>query len=263
MEPQKLDRILLVEDSYHIRSLLNMTLTVLNNYQVYAFDCGETALNQAADLDPQLIILDVMMPGMDGPTVMEKLKTFSKYRDIPYIFLTSKVHRDDLADFERYGVTGVIAKPFEPTELSGMIESIWAKYHQSRNDLYKDQFLLLQEEYLENLHITIDSLNRHTNSLEQHIGYTSDQLDELSILINDLCGSGKTYGFDDISSSAQILVNFLATVDPVEGTVSLSERDSARVTALILGLITIIEKACEDAKSPERLKGSISFTKQK
>ncbi|WP_419834936.1 response regulator [Endozoicomonas atrinae] len=262
MEPQKLDRILLVEDSYHIRSLLNMTLTVLNNYQVYAFDCGETALNQAANLDPQLIILDVMMPGMDGPTVMEKLKTFRKYRDIPYIFLTSKVHSDDLADFERHGVTGVIAKPFEPTELSPMVESLWTQYHQKRHAHYIEEFTELQGQYLDSLHSSIDLLNQHIFSLEEGKTYSSKQLEMLHVLVNGLCGSGKSYGFNDITSSAQVLANFLKTISPNNDSYSLSSRDASRITALILGLITIIEKACEDTESPERLKGSVSFSRK-
>lgn len=259
MEIPKLDRILLVEDSYHIRALLNMTLTVLNNYQVTPFDCGETALNNASKLNPQLVILDVMMPGMDGPTVMKKLQALPEYRDLPYFFLTSKVHSDDLAEFEQLGIHGVIAKPFEPTELANMIESLWTRFHKSRNDAYINEFSGLQEEYLENLHTSIDLLNKHLDRLEEKKQFSSDHLDDLCILVNDLCGSGKTYGFNDISSSAQILTNFLKTIAPKNETFVLSDRDSSRITALILGLITIIEKACEDSESPTRLKGSVSF----
>ncbi|WP_020583644.1 response regulator [Endozoicomonas elysicola] len=263
MDIPKLSRILLVEDSYHIRALINMTLTVLNDYQVFPFDCGESALEKADELEPQLVILDVMMPGMDGPAVMKKLKALPDYSDLPFFFLTSKVHSDDIVEFERLGISGVIAKPFEPTELASMIEALWTRYHQSRSDLYIDQFTDLQEDYLENLHSSIELLKQHLNGLSQENGYSSDQLNELRVLVHDLCGSGKSYGFSDISSSAQVLTNFLKSIETEQQETLITERDASRITALILGLITIIEKTCEDSETPERLKGSIGFTNKR
>ncbi len=85
MEIPKLDRILLVEDSYHIRALLNMTLTVLNNYQVTPFDCGETALNNASRT---YALTALIKDGLSQSLPSEKLLMKSQIASLSASFLT-------------------------------------------------------------------------------------------------------------------------------------------------------------------------------
>ena len=78
---------------------------------------------------PDLLLLDVMMPGMDGPTTLKEIRKIPQYTDIPAIFMTAKIQPNEVAQYKAMGVIDVISKPFDPTTLANAIKSAWTKNH--------------------------------------------------------------------------------------------------------------------------------------
>ncbi|MGD8483661.1 MAG: response regulator, partial [Thioalkalispiraceae bacterium] len=97
----------------------------VGGFDVSICSSGEEALQSAAQFAPQLLLLDVMMPGMDGPTTLSELHKQDELRDIPAIFMTAKVQPQEIEQLLTYGAIGVVAKPFDPMTLSDTIRKIW------------------------------------------------------------------------------------------------------------------------------------------
>ncbi|MDX6648048.1 MAG: hypothetical protein QOK40_3775 [Miltoncostaeaceae bacterium] len=117
-------RILVVDDEEHIREVAQVALELVGGYDVLTAACGAEGLVQAADERPDAILLDVMMPDMDGPTAFERLRADPRTRDIPVILLTAKVQAADRRRFGELGVTAVIAKPFDPMRLADEVAQV-------------------------------------------------------------------------------------------------------------------------------------------
>jgi len=78
---------------------------------------------------PDLILLDVMMPGMDGPTTLKSLRGHDEFAAIPVLFMTAKVQSDEVEEYLALGAVGVIHKPFDPMALSDEIRALWQIQH--------------------------------------------------------------------------------------------------------------------------------------
>jgi CheY-like chemotaxis protein len=114
-------KILIVDDEEHIREIAAVSLDLTGGWEIATADSGAEALRVAANLKPDAILLDVMMPGMDGPATFRRLQDDPATRDIPVIFLTAKVQAADKRRFTELGVRTMIAKPFDPLRLAGQI----------------------------------------------------------------------------------------------------------------------------------------------
>lgn len=124
MRPE-LNRITYVEDEPDIRSVAELVLTRIGGFEVDSCGSGEEALERTGDFRPDLIILDVMMPGMDGIETLAELREIRGLETTPVIFMTAKVRRDDIATYMALGAVDVIPKPFEAVTLSDTIREIW------------------------------------------------------------------------------------------------------------------------------------------
>jgi CheY-like chemotaxis protein len=111
-------RILVVDDEDHIREVAQVSLEMVGGFEVLTASSGRQCLERAAAEQPDAILLDVMMPGMDGPAAFEHLRADERTRHIPVILLTAKVHSADRRRLADLAVTGIIAKPFDPMTLS-------------------------------------------------------------------------------------------------------------------------------------------------
>lgn len=114
-------RILYVDDEEDIREIGVMSLELDPEIEVRDCGSGEDALRIAAAWSPDLIMLDVMMPGMDGPSTLARLREQAETRDIPVIFITARTQAQEVARFLALGARGVIAKPFDPMQLAGAV----------------------------------------------------------------------------------------------------------------------------------------------
>lgn len=125
--PKELKRILFIEDEPSIRTIAVTVLEAVGGFTVIACSSGEEALAQAATANADLILLDVMMPEMDGPTTLKALRQIPQTAQTPAIFVTAKVQASEIAHYKSLGAADVIAKPFDPMTLSAQIGDIWQK----------------------------------------------------------------------------------------------------------------------------------------
>jgi len=114
-------RILIVDDEDDIREVATMSLEVIGGYEVRTASSGAEALELAAADPPDAILLDVMMPGMDGPTTFRRLQEAEGTAAIPVVLLTAKVQSADRRIFEDLGVAAVLTKPFDPMQLAAQL----------------------------------------------------------------------------------------------------------------------------------------------
>jgi two-component system, OmpR family, response regulator len=115
-------KVLIVDDDAHIREIAQMSLE--DDFEVMLASSGHEALAVAAGEKPDFILLDRMMPGMDGITTLSRLRQDPELAAIPVIFLTAKVQKHELDSYAQYKVAGVIAKPFDPMTLPAEILEI-------------------------------------------------------------------------------------------------------------------------------------------
>jgi CheY-like chemotaxis protein len=111
-------RILHVDDEPDIREIVDLSLSLSSEFQVRACASGNDALAAAAEWSPELILLDVMMPHMDGPTTLSCLRKDPKTADIPVLFMTARAQPREVEQFIALGAKGVISKPFDPMTLA-------------------------------------------------------------------------------------------------------------------------------------------------
>lgn len=128
MPHKKLKRILLVEDEPDIRKLVRISLENIGGFTVDTCESGFEALESVKVHKPDLMILDVMMPVMDGQTTLQEIRKIDSLQNMPVIFLTAKVQPHEVEKYLQLGVIGVISKPFSPISLPQEINDLWYKH---------------------------------------------------------------------------------------------------------------------------------------
>lgn len=123
----ELKKILYVEDEPDIRDIAKLVLENVGGFDVLAADGGQEALSKIDDFQPDMILLDAMMPGMDGPETLVEIRKTDNFKNTPIAFLTAKLMESDISGFLEMGAIGVIAKPFDPMGLSDQVKDLWAK----------------------------------------------------------------------------------------------------------------------------------------
>jgi CheY-like chemotaxis protein len=111
-------RILIIDDDDDIREVAALTLEMVAGWEVVTANSGANGIQQARDENPDAILLDVMMPGMDGPTTFQELQKLPQTAGIPVILLTAKVQGADQKRFAALGVAAILFKPFDPLTLA-------------------------------------------------------------------------------------------------------------------------------------------------
>ncbi|MEZ2348362.1 response regulator [Terriglobus sp. RCC_193] len=117
-------RILLIDDEDDIREVASLTLEATAGWQVIAANSGADGIRIALAEKPEAILMDVMMPEMDGPTTFRKMQKIPELANIPVIFLTAKVQGVDQRRFSDLGVAAVLFKPFDPMTLAQQIADV-------------------------------------------------------------------------------------------------------------------------------------------
>lgn len=111
------EKILMIDDEDDIRTVAQMSLQTVGGFQVVLASGGEEGLKMLAREKPDLILLDVMMPGIDGPGTLRRLKENPESAHIPVVFLTAKAQQMELEELKSMGAAGVLTKPFDPMKL--------------------------------------------------------------------------------------------------------------------------------------------------
>jgi two-component system OmpR family response regulator len=125
---KELRRVMLVEDEAGIRTVAGMALEMVGGYTLRACASGAEALQAVAEFKPHLVLLDVMMPDMDGPGVLGELRARPDTAAIPVIFLTAKAQPEEIEKLRALGSIEVIGKPFDPMTLAEEVKAAWLRW---------------------------------------------------------------------------------------------------------------------------------------
>lgn len=123
-----LSRIMYVEDEADIRTIAKLALEAIGGFIVQDCATGKEALVMAESFKPEIILLDVMMPGMDGPATLSELRKIPCTSSTPIVFMTAKVQPDEVKYYRELGAVDVIAKPFDPMTLATTVKTIWTTH---------------------------------------------------------------------------------------------------------------------------------------
>ena len=114
-------RILVVDNEEYIQEVTKICLETVANWEVLTAGSGKEGMTKAEKFQPDAILLDVMMPDMDGLTTFQKLQANPATQTIPVILLTAKIQASDRRRYAQMGIKAAIAKPFNPLELAGQV----------------------------------------------------------------------------------------------------------------------------------------------
>lgn len=125
----KLQNILYVEDEPDIQAVAKLALEMVGGFMVKTCSSGEQALLEAEAFMPDMVLLDVMMPGMDGPSTLKALRERSLLAQVPVAFMTAKVQPPEVVHYKALGALDVITKLFDPMTLAAQVRAVREKRH--------------------------------------------------------------------------------------------------------------------------------------
>ena len=234
-------RILVVDDEPDIRKVVERSLARDPTFTIRCCASGEAALAEAADWAPHLILLDVMMPRMDGPTTLARLRTNPATAGIPVVFLTARARSEELEYVATLRANGAIAKPFEPAALREAVRGHLraappaAERDAERLDMATPEEV---ERFRQRLRTDAATLKDMQAALQRD-ARTFAARDEFWTVVHRLAGAAGLYGFDQVSAVA-------ATLDR-----TIREwRDDAGASAVAHGLAALlaeIDRSMRDA----------------
>ncbi len=203
-EPQPLTTLLYVDDDHILLPIACMALTTIGKFTVNTCSTGADALEAiASGFLPDMILLDVNMPNLNGPATLGKLRHFSQTVETPVVFMTAETDIEKLNNLKSMGILGIIAKPFNPTKLSHHIMNLW---NQQRSMPTKNHTHLisieLHAEYLAQLHEQHVVLERLRDVLTKE-SFSSTGYQELKFLAHKMAGSGTLFGYPNVSQAAK------------------------------------------------------------
>ena len=125
----ELQRVLHIEDDPSIQEIVRIALEIVGGLIVKCCASGPESLEVAESFAPDFILLDVMMPGMDGPQTLRHLRDKPALDRVPIVFMTAKVQPSEIEEYQRMGAAQVITKPFDPMSLPQQVRDIWSQWH--------------------------------------------------------------------------------------------------------------------------------------
>lgn len=186
-------RILHVDDEADIREVVAIALSLDRELLSRSCNSGMEALAVAEAWMPDLVLLDVMMPTMDGPATLARLREGAATSDIPVVFMTARAQSSELQLFKSLGAAGVIRKPFDPMTLALSVRAHVGD-EAAKIDAMRDKFLVRFERDLVSL---ADHWRHAQTSRPAH-----ESLAAMKSLAHSLAGTGGIFGFDEISGAA-------------------------------------------------------------
>ena len=218
-------RVLHVDDEPDIREVVEISLGLDPDLLTQSCASGQEALVAAADWAPDIILLDVMMPVMDGPATLAGLRQNARTAGIPVVFMTARAQAREVDRVRSLGAVGVIAKPFDPMTLAASVRSYVQPLRDSLDNLRK--------QFLERIRSDGAALSQDRNALNGG-PRRRDTLDRIQRVAHSLSGAGGIYGFAELSDAAAALEDAVM--------LELADGDFRNETDLALnGLISLTE----------------------
>ncbi|MEN8181691.1 MAG: response regulator [Myxococcota bacterium] len=191
-------KILIADDDADIRLVGELCLRRIGGWEVVMASSGEEALDRARQEQPDVILLDVMMPNGDGPTALAKLREDPSTAALPVIFLTARVQKHEIESYRKLGADGVILKPFDATTLPDEIRHIVEARDAPQTD-FADDLLRLRETYRKRLPGQLDELGARLRVAREGTP-ARERLETARDLAHRLKGTAGTYGFDEVGA---------------------------------------------------------------
>jgi len=116
-------KLLHVEDDADIREIAKMALDLSGEFEVVQCESGESALMTVPDYLPDVVLLDMMMPGMTGKQTLEKMREIPQMAEVPAIFMTARAQQSEMEELRSLGAAEVISKPFDPMSLADQVKA--------------------------------------------------------------------------------------------------------------------------------------------
>jgi two-component system, OmpR family, response regulator len=123
----KLKRIMVIEDDPHLLMITRIGLERVGGFEVNACNSGKEALSSLSAFHPDLVLLDVMMPGMDGIATLKALRGTPEAASVPVVFMTARAQKAEIETYLALGAAGVISKPFDPVTISETLLDLWQR----------------------------------------------------------------------------------------------------------------------------------------
>jgi CheY-like chemotaxis protein/HPt (histidine-containing phosphotransfer) domain-containing protein len=210
-------RILVVDDEPDIRKVVALSLSRDPAFTVRTCATGQEGIEEAADWLPNLILLDVMMPTLDGPATLALLRQRAATARIPVVFLTARAGSEELDRLAALGASGAIAKPFAPKALRQEVRRHLGVHEPSaaivESGSLAEPLASEQDQYRTRLRSDADKLValRRQMCTGPHSEMTAD---ELRTIAHKLAGSAGIFGFAQVSGAAAALENAIAAIGP-------------------------------------------------
>ena len=189
-------RLLHVDDEPDIREIIGISLSIDPSFTLRSCELGSEALAVAAYWKPDIILLDVMMPVMDGPATLVKLRENPATAAIPVIFMTARAQSREVDRFRSLGAVGVIAKPFDPMTVAASIRDYLPPI--------ADPLADLRAGFLRRVRRDVATLLEQQAALNHGIRLPQ-ALDRIKQIAHSLSGAGGIYGFSELSEAAAAL----------------------------------------------------------
>jgi two-component system OmpR family response regulator len=125
MPAQPLNRVCYVEDDEDIQRIVRLSLERVGKMTVEVVSDPMVAIERITAFKPELVMLDWMMPGMDGPALFKKMREVPETRNLPVVFITAKASQRELDELKTMGALGTISKPFSPKDLPDQLRALW------------------------------------------------------------------------------------------------------------------------------------------
>jgi CheY-like chemotaxis protein len=227
-----LTRILHVDDEPDIREVVEASLALDPDFAVQSCGSGDDAIAVAADWQPNMILLDVMMPTMDGPTTLAHLRDNPLTSYIPVVFMTARAQTRELEKFRSLGAEGVIAKPFDPMTLAASVRSYLPD--EADTEAVRKSFVRreLRKSFVRRAKMDAAVLIPYNSADEEHLN-SPVALRRIRDVAHGLAGTGGVFGFEQLSGEAEALED--AVVARINGYGDLAEIRSA--IGVLLGAI--------------------------
>ena len=197
-----LDRVLVVDDDPDVAAVMSMALTRLMGATVHVCTASRDALESARSFRPHLVLLDVMMPEMDGPAILKALRADESTASVPVIFVSAGADGHDAPRYRELGAAGVIPKPFDPVTLPLAIREICRG--SSAGEPYAEPLDVLRGQYAAQLPEKLATMGALADGLVAG-GWQRATVESLLRLTHRVAGAAGLYGLDAVSRAAGIL----------------------------------------------------------
>jgi two-component system OmpR family response regulator len=255
MSTRKIESVLYVDDDPDICEVVTAALSLIAGLNVRTAGSGEQAIDLAYELRPDLVLMDVMMPGLDGPSTLKLMRERAPLADIPVIFLTAKVLPAEVAHLLQLGALGVIGKPFNPLKLYDDLSVLWKGAHATRGS---DCALAGQSQVREQVGSLTDSFLRRARddvvrllAIIERAGHEDRSvLKEAERIAHSIHGAGAMFGFPEVSVAGGTIEQLAE--DAVAGTAAPSSPCEPTVLRRLLDCTAQLALEIEAAGPPTR-----------